>query len=221
MDKYQSIKRACEINDAIFREIIKKFNFRTEKELANFILKKLKEFKLSKSFDPIVANNNSVIHPKPRNKKFERGFCIIDFGSRYKGFCSDITRTVFLGKANKRERDLYNLVLSCQKGCIRKVDTGVRCKDLYYYAVKLLGKRSKFFTHSLGHGVGKKIHIRPKLGPKSSEVLRKGDIITIEPGIYIKRKGKELGIRIEDTLQVGNKVEILTKSPKRLIEIKI
>jgi len=124
-----------------------------------------------------------------------------------------------LGKANKKERKLYGLVLNCQKKCVKKIEIGKSYKDLDLFARKSFGRYKKYFMHALGHGVGLRVHTRPRISPKSEDEVQKGDVIAIEPGIYIKDKKKEFGIRVEDTIYVGRKVEILSKAPKNFIEI--
>ena len=100
---------------------------------------------------------------------------------------------------------------------IKTLEIGKSCFDIDMKVRKELGKLRKYFIHSLGHGVGKKIHEKPSLSYRSDEVLKKGDVVTVEPGIYFKGK---YGIRIEDCIFLGNKKEVLTKSSKKLIEIK-
>src|SRR3989344_4891001 len=156
MKKYNSIKRACEINDLIFKEITNNFNFKTEKEISNYILKGFKDFSVKKAYDPIVANNNSIIHPKPRNKTLKKGFLILDFGCKYNEYCSDMTRTLFIGKINDNDKRLYNLLLDCQKKCISKIKLGMLYCDLEIYSRNLLKNFKPYFLHSLGHGVGRK-----------------------------------------------------------------
>ncbi len=216
MNKYSSIKKACEINDIIFKEIISNFNFKTEKDIEKFIKKRFKNFKVKQAYDPIVANNNSIIHPKPRNKKIERGFLLLDFGCKVNGYCSDMTRTLFIGNPNDYEKKIYHLVLNCQEKCIKKLKINYPYCDLEIYARMLLKDYKSYFTHSLGHGLSKKIHDNPKVSVVSKDKVTKGQFITIEPGVYFKDK-KEVGIRIEDTIYIGNKIEILSKSPKKLI----
>ena len=220
MVELAKVKRACKINDLVFNEIVKNFSFDTEKDLEKYILKRFKHFGAGYSYDSIVANNTSVIHAIPRKKKFERGFVVLDFGSRVDGWCSDMTRTIFLGEANIYEKKLYNLVLNCQKKCVRRLKIGASYKEIDGYARKLLGRYRKYFLHGLGHGVGWRVHSRPKIGPKSEDFVKLGDIIAIEPGIYFSSKGNETGIRVEDTIHVGRKVEVLSRAPKGLIEIK-
>lgn len=221
MSKKSCIAKACHITDLIFKELLANFAFTTEKDIDRFIRKRFKQYKVKPAYPPIVANNCSIIHPKPRKKKLKRGFLVLDFGAKYKGYCADMTRTLFIGKANPKEKKLYNLVKACQWKCVQKVRVGASCADLDVYARVLLKEYKKYFVHALGHGVGKKIHESPTLRPTSPEILKKGEIVTIEPGIYIKANKKETGIRIEDTLYVGNKVTALTKSPRQLIEIKM
>lgn len=219
MNKLNSIKKACGINDIIFSEIVNEFNFKTEKEISNYIKKRFRHFKVKQAFPSLVANNNKIIHPKPRNKKLENGFLILDFGCKMNGYCSDMTRTIFFGKASKYEKMLYNLILNCQEKCIKKLKIGYPYCDLDIYARGLLKNYKQYFIHSLGHGVSKKIHDLPRVSVVSNDKVRKGEVITIEPGIYFKDK-KEVGIRIEDTIYVGSKIEVLSKSKKNLIEIK-
>ena len=218
MSKYSSIKKACEINDIIFDEIAKNFDFKTEKEISKYILKRFKQFKVKKAYDPIVSNNNMKIHPRPRNKKLKKGFLILDFACKVNNYCSDMTRTIFLGKANNHEKYLYNLVLNCEKKCIKKLKINMNYCDLEIYSRILLKNYKMHFKHSLGHGLGKKVHDAPRINALSSDKVSKKQFITIEPGIYFKEKGKEIGIRIEDTVYIGNEIEVLSRCSKKLIE---
>ncbi len=220
MGKLESIRKACEINDLIFREIVENFNFKTEKKLTSYILKRFKDFDVQKAYSPIVANNNSIIHAKPRAHKFTNGFLVLDFGCKVNGWCSDMTRTIFMGRANSDERKLYNLVLNCQLKCAFKVKAGVSCFELEVLSRRLLGDYRKYYSHRLGHGIGRKVHEKPEFGSLSVDILKENDFVTIEPGIYIKNKKKNFAIRIEDTIYVGkNRSEILCNSSKKLIEI--
>ncbi|MBI1972448.1 M24 family metallopeptidase [Candidatus Woesearchaeota archaeon] len=216
-DKYTSLKQACAINDRIFSEIVKHFTFRTEQEVALYIRKRFRDFGVKPAYPSIVANNCMNIHPKPRKKRFQHGFLILDFGAKVNGYCSDMTRTLFLGKATKEEKQLYDLIRSCQQKSIRHVKTGMLGCDLDLYARTLLEDYKPYFKHALGHGVSKKIHDKPLVSVTSADVLKEGDFLTIEPGIYFKKQGKEVGIRIEDTLYVGRNIEVLCKSQKHFI----
>jgi len=127
MSKKSCIAKACQITDSIFKEIFTNFDFKTEKDIERFILKRFRQLKVKQAYPPIVANNTAIIHAKPRNKKLSRGFLVLDFGCKYKGWCSDITRTMFIGTPTKQERKLYNLILNCQKKSIKKVKPGASC----------------------------------------------------------------------------------------------
>jgi Xaa-Pro aminopeptidase len=218
--RVESIRKACEINDAIFLEIVENFQFKTERDLEKYILKRFRQEGVGQAYRPIVANNNSVIHAKPRDKKFSRGFLVLDFGCKFNGWCSDMTRTIFIGKASKKDRERYALVLNCQRKCISKVKAGVKTFDLDVLSRRLLGDYKKSYRHWLGHGVGKKVHEDPVFGIFSNDVLQDGQVITIEPGIYIKNKKEEFGIRVEDTILVNRTGrEVLCKASKKFIEV--
>ena len=219
--KLGSVRKACQITDKVFNEIVKDFNFKTEKDVEKYIIKRFKELGAGYSYRSIVANNNSIIHAEPKDLALRRGFLLLDFGARYNGWCSDMTRTIFLGEPTKSERKLYELVLNCQKKCLGRVKPGVRCAELHNYALKLLGKEGKSFAHALGHGVGWRVHQKPIISNKRNCHLEENDIIAIEPGIYIKDRRGEFGIRVEDTLLVKmNGFELLNKSLKKLICVK-
>ena len=233
--KYLSIKKACETDSKIFSEIIsglQKGEFSTEKDISRFILYRFRQFGVRSAFPPIVANNCAEIHASPRDKKLTHGFLVLDFGCRVNDLASDFTRTIFLGRASGIEKGLYRLVQKCQQECVARVKVGADCRTLDTFARKKLGKLSRFFIHSLGHGIGRRIHMRPRVSSRSRERLAEGQFITIEPGIYMKRSRgrKELGIRIEDTLFVGGaggaglgagRTEVLTRAPRKFMEVKI
>ncbi len=217
MDKIKAIKKACRIGDIIFKELINKFKgFDTEKDVEKFILDEIKKRGLKPSFEPIIAagNNAADPHHKPNKTKLKKGFVVMDFGVKYKGYCSDMTRMIYIGKPSKKELKMYRLLIEVQKKSINKLKIGTKYSDIDGFARKKLGKYDKYFVHSLGHGVGKKIHQLPKISKTSKEKVKDKDIVTIEPGIYIDN---ELGIRIEDTIAVRKKENIiLTKTRKKL-----
>jgi Xaa-Pro aminopeptidase len=220
--KSESVEKACRANDEIFRLIIgnlKSKALKTEKDIDNLIRREARKRKLRIAFPPVVASgkNAAEIHHKPGKSRLKKGFLVLDFGLKQGGFCSDMTRTICLGKASKKERQIYNSLLAIQKSAVKMAKPGTECFDIDCFVRKKLGKLRECFLHSLGHGVGKKIHEKPNLSPKTCDVLKKGDIITIEPGIYIKNR---MGIRIEDSILVGKAPKVLTKAPKFLIEIK-
>jgi Xaa-Pro aminopeptidase len=220
--KVESISKACKVNDEIFSlilENIKNNSLKTEKDVDKFIRREARKRKLKIAFPPVVAigKNAAEIHHKPKKTRLKKGFLVMDFGVKVNGYCSDMTRTVYIGKASKKEKEVYAKLLSVQKSAVNKVKQGAECFEIDCFARKKLGNLREYFTHSLGHGLGKKIHEKPNLSPKTSEKLKKNDAVTVEPGIYIKGK---LGIRIEDSVLAGKKPVMLTKSTKKLIELK-
>lgn len=202
------IKKSCNFADLLINESINQIKkTKTELELKKFIEKKVIELNLEQSFTPIVASfvNSKNPHHISNNTKLKR-FTVIDLGVKYKNYCSDITRTIFIGKPNKKDIEFYNKVLQTQEYCINK---NLRPKKLHQYAQKSLGK---FFTHSLGHGIGLEVHENPQISSLSKDKFDDNLVFTLEPGYYNK-----FGIRIEDVLFYKNNKKIpLTNSPKEL-----
>ncbi|AJF60551.1 MAG: Xaa-Pro dipeptidase [archaeon GW2011_AR10] len=220
--KLENIKRACGIADLVFAEtvrVLRKRAFSTELAVAGFIKQRLASYGAKPAFRTIVGSGSwsSVPHCFARNKPLEKGFCIIDFGAKFNGYCSDLTRTVYFGKPSKKERALYQKVLSVQGTAIKSIRPELSGAEARSIAERALGRHAKFFPHGLGHGLGKYIHTKPflKKGKKGKNKLREGQIITVEPGIYFVGK---FGIRIEDDcLITGNGARQLTHSTKRLL----
>lgn len=218
-DEVKIIKQGCKITDEIMLDCFKNFKkFKTESEVKAYLEYNAKKKGCDLAFPTIVASgkNSALAHHQTEDKRLTKGFCIIDFGVKYKGYCTDITRTIYLGKPKKQEIELYNILLGCQNSTIKQVKIGARCADLFIHAQKQLGKYAKYFNHGLGHGIGAQIHESPNLYTESKDVLVKDMTFTIEPGIYLK----DSGIRIEDDILVTDKgYEILTKTEKGLITI--
>lgn len=172
------------------------------------------------AFDSIVAfgENGSKPHAHRSERKLRRGeFVTMDFGAKYKGYCSDMTRTVALGTVDERKARAYNAVLEANKLAEKAIKIGEKCCDIDAVARNYLAKFSldKFFSHSLGHSVGVDIHEMPAFSPRCEEVLKEGMIITVEPGVYLEG---EFGLRIEDmALVTKSGAEILTHADKNLI----
>jgi Xaa-Pro aminopeptidase len=214
-----NVKKACQITTEILSKLLanlKKNSFETELDIANFLKKETYKRGCRLAFKPIAAigKNAAEIHHKPNETKLHRGFLVIDFGVRYKGYCSDCTRTFYLGKPNKKEKELYNLVLLAQETGIMYSNPGEYAANIDLIVRAALWKYFKNFVHGTGHGVGKRIHQSPNLKPRGRRILRKDMIITVEPGLYFKKK---LGIRIEDTILIKEKAYILTRLTKRLV----
>ena len=153
------------------------------------------------------------------NKLINSGeFVTMDFGAVYEGYCSDITRTVAIGRANERQREVYAATLRAQLTGIGAMKAGVSGVEPDRKAREILGEYAEFFGHGLGHGVGLEIHENPRLSSKSKcEKLPVNAVVTVEPGVYIPDWG---GVRIEDTVRVtAQGCERLTLSPKELLEV--
>jgi Xaa-Pro aminopeptidase len=175
------------------------------------------------SFDPIVASGtgSSMPHYKPSNeKKIMKGdVLLIDMGCLYKGYNSDLTRTIFVDSVDSTLGEIYNIVYEAQKKAVSSVKPGIDTRKLDSIARTLISDYGygDNFGHGLGHGVGIEIHELPAIKKFTSAIIKKNMVITIEPGIYIPGKG---GVRIEDTVLVtSGGCEILTKSSKELIVI--
>ncbi|SNS83432.1 Xaa-Pro aminopeptidase [Granulicella rosea] len=174
------------------------------------------------SFETIVASGERSALPHGRATKAKlprKGFCTLDFGVLLDGYCSDMTRTVHLGRIGAEERTVYEAVLDAQLAGVAAVRAGASTGDVDEAARSVLraAKLDQYFTHSTGHGVGLEIHEGPRLATKQTQPLKAGMIVTIEPGVYIPGK---FGVRIEDTVLVtATGCEILTPSTKALIEL--
>lgn len=156
------------------------------------------------SFDTIFISGNktSLPHGTPSEKVLEKGdFVTVDFGCRYKGYCSDMTRTFALGSVTDEMKEIYETVLLAKNETEKFIKAGVKafdCDKIARDIIKDKGYGSNFI-HSTGHGVGLKIHEYPYLSPKSESVLEENNVVTVEPGIYIENK---MGVRIENTVIV-------------------
>jgi Xaa-Pro aminopeptidase len=174
------------------------------------------------SFETIVAAGKRAALPHGRASRApipRRGFVVVDYGVILRGYCSDMTRTVHVGRVGREERRWYEAVLQAQLAGIAAVKPGKTAGEVDQAARQVLrhAKLDRFFTHSTGHGVGLEIHEPPRIARVQSHPLQPGMVITIEPGIYIPGKG---GIRIEDMVLVTQTgCEVLTRVPKQLIEL--
>jgi Xaa-Pro aminopeptidase len=210
------ISQAAKITDNAFKALIKeKFSkFKTEKDVADYLEKKIKEQGAELAFPTIVANgeNSAIPHHQTTTKELTKGFLLIDFGAKYQDYCADMTRTIYLGTISKEEKKDYLLLLKAQKEALKSIKLGLKFKDLDQKVRSILGSKSSYFFHLLGHGIGLEIHEKPSFF--GNEKIKNGQTFTIEPGIYFPKK---YGIRIEDTVYYHNGLKVLTKSPKKLI----
>ncbi len=219
-----SIREAQRITDLAFDHIIKTITpDMTEIDVAvelEFFMRK--NGASAKSFDFIVVTDEttSLPHGVPQNRKLKRGFLTMDTGCIYNGYCSDMTRTVVLGKADTEMKKLYAAVKRAQEAALEYIAPGRVCRDVDKVARDILdAEYPGCFGHGLGHGVGMYIHEAPYLSRKSpaDKRLAPGHVVTVEPGAYIAGR---YGCRIEDMVFIGeNGAEDITGSPKQLIEL--
>lgn len=219
-NEIEKIRKACELTDKCFDYLVDYIKVgQTEKEIA---LEIEKYFRLNGadgiSFEPIVASgkNSSKPHAVPTDKKIDLGDVItLDFGCKYEGYCSDMTRTIFVGYIPEEVKKIYDLVLKNQLQTEKQLKDGEKIKIISKMVENDFKLNGYDLIHSLGHGVGLDIHEYPGIHSKNDNVLREKMIITNEPGIYLPGK---FGVRIEDTVLIGKEIsENLTKSSKDYI----
>jgi len=174
------------------------------------------------SFESIVAggSRSALPHARPTAAKLPRsGFVTLDFGVVWKGYCSDMTRCIHVGRVSAEERAVYDFVLEAQRCAIACVAPGVQAGEVDEAARTVLrrAKLDKFFPHSTGHGLGLEIHEQPRIGAKQRQELEAGMVVTIEPGVYLEGR---FGVRLEDMVLVTDRgCEVLTTSTMALIEL--
>jgi Xaa-Pro aminopeptidase len=216
------LKEAAEIADAAFKHILDFIRSGVKEiEVANeleFFMRK--NGAASSSFDIIVASGyrSALPHGVATEKVIEKGeFVTLDFGAYYKGYCSDITRTVAVGEVSDELKKIYQIVLEAQLRGMNGIKPGMTGREADALTRDYITEQGygEYFGHSTGHGLGMEVHEGPALSVRSDTVLEPGMVVTVEPGIYIAGLG---GVRIEDDTVVtkdGN--ESLTHSPKDLI----
>jgi Xaa-Pro aminopeptidase len=224
-----AITKACQIGDKAFEYILGKLTPGvTESELAVELEFFVKRNYADLSFPSVIAfgSNASKPHHVPTNTKLKKNqFVLFDFGVKYYNYCSDMTRTVFYGKATPEQKKVYQAVLESQLAASNKITSLLAVKGSLIKASEidkisrthLTSQGYPEMPHSLGHGIGLEVHETPRLTPLSKAILENGNVFSIEPGIYIPG---EYGIRIEDLYVIDNgKFKQLTNAPKNLIEL--
>ena len=223
-EEAEAIRHAAAISDAVFADMLGwiKPGMR-ESEIAAEISYRQRGYGADgDAFEPIVASGlrGALPHAGATHKRVRKGELVtLDFGCTVSGFCSDITRTIAIGKVSRRLRSVYQAVLAAQLTALSAVRAGVpgRAVDAEARRVLAAAKMERWFRHSLGHGLGLEVHESPRLAPRSRDTLEEGQVVTVEPGVYIPGTG---GVRIEDDVLVtGSGIELLTSSPKELISL--
>ena len=222
-DEIAKMQKAQDITDKAFSHILKVINRdMTELDVAVEL-----EYAMRKNganafaFDTIsVSGDASALpHGTPRNVKLREGFLTMDFGAKFDGYCSDMTRTIVIGKADSEIKKLYNTVLSAQLAALDYLKAGADCGEADKIARDIINvDYNGAFGHSLGHSVGLFIHESPRLYSRGfGRKLNVGEIVTVEPGIYLFGK---YGCRIEDMVAITESgIHNFTRSTKELIEI--
>lgn len=227
-DEIKNLRRAEAIGDIAFTHII---NFIKEKHLSGVTEKQIAlelEMTMRKrgasgtSFSSIVASGakSSLPHAVPEDVQLEKGgFVVMDFGCVYKGYCSDMTRTIFLGEPSQKHLEIYETVLLANEEALKAIKPGKTGREIDAIARDIITDKGygDYFGHGLGHSVGLDIHENPRLSFNDETELKPGMVVTVEPGIYIPDFG---GVRIEDLVLVTEDgIENLTYSSKELIII--
>ena len=220
----ERIERAAALADAAFESLLSVLGpGLTEREVALEL-----EFSMRRAgsqempFPIIVAAGPNGAHPHaiPGERALADGdLVVIDFGARVGGYCSDMTRTVCIGGATPEQRRLYQAVLDANEAGLGAARSGAPCVEVDGAARRVLEDAGlgEYFSHGLGHGVGLDVHELPTVGRRSKESLRAGQVVTVEPGVYVPGEG---GVRIEDLVVVTESgCRLLSHAPKQLIEI--
>jgi len=241
-DEILKIEKACKLGDEAFDFILKKLKLGvSEKQIAFELEFFIKRNGADISFPPIVAfgKNSSIPHHQTSDKRLKtKSIVLLDFGVKLGNYCSDMTRTIFFGKADDKFKKIYNTVLASQQKAIeslkssmvngqwsidaRNADSSevdsIRASDIDLVTRNHIVKQGyPTIPHSLGHGIGIEVHESPRLSPESKDILKPGMVFSIEPGIYMPGFG---GVRTEDLVVLEKKgLRLLTHSPKEIIEI--
>ena len=227
-EEVRRIRRASEILDEIFTMLESELKRgRSEREVAGEVVKTAlvagaTTSGFGGSLSPTIlasGENGAFPHSELTDRKIREGdFVISDLTFRYRGYCSDATRTFAVGKVSGEMKRNYAAVLEAQEHGAGLSEEGTICGDIHEAVVSRLKRHSleKYFVHGTGHGVGIEVHEAPSIGRKSKTRLVNGDVITCEPGVYFPGK---YGIRIEDTLLVGRQPRPLNKYRKELVTV--
>lgn len=219
----ECIKTAQRFTDKTFEYILGQIEVgKTEREIMldmEFYMRKLGSEGVAFDFIVVSGKNSSLPHGKPTDKKIESGdFITMDFGAKFKGYCSDMTRTVAVGTVSEEQRKVYETVLFAQSEAMKNIKPGAVCKEIDAIARNIIyNSYEGCFGHGLGHSIGIEVHENPNFNTKCETILKPGMILSVEPGIYIEN---QFGVRIEDLVYITeNGYENLTASTKELIII--
>jgi Xaa-Pro aminopeptidase len=221
-DEIARIRTAAAVADAALAQILEQgLVGRTERELADALERAMRAQGAQRpAFDSIVAAgpHGALPHAQPRDVEVGTGeMVVIDWGAEVDGYCSDCTRTVATGEPSDEAREVYALVLAAELAGLDAVHAGAGGREVDAVARTVIeaAGHGEHFGHGLGHGVGAEIHEAPRLSMRSDDELQSGNVVTVEPGVYLPGR---LGVRIEDLVVVGEQgCEILSSLDKQLL----
>jgi Xaa-Pro aminopeptidase len=219
-DEVKRIAAAAELADEVYRWTLEQgLGGRSERDVARAAEARIRELGAEPSFPPIVAAgpNGALPHAEPEERKIGKGELVVfDMGALLDGYCSDCTRTYATGEPGDEAREIYGLVHEAQAAALEAMKAGVSGKDADAVARKVIeaAGHGDHFGHGLGHGVGLEVHEGPRLSTTSEDEVREGNVVTVEPGVYVPGS---FGVRIEDLVVVErNGVRNLSGLPKEL-----
>lgn len=228
-NEIKNIEKAQVISQQAFGQLVKTLKIgQTEAEIAENLEKIIKNLGgQGLAFESIVASgpNSARPHYLTGQRPIAKGeVLLLDFGAKYGNYCADLSRTIFIGRAQDQHRNIYNHVKEAQLQAMTKIRNGVKSSEAYKFAANHFKKHKldRYFLHSLGHGIGLEVHERPHLRPASTQgepaiddVLTEGMIFSVEPGLYFPSWG---GIRIEDLVTIKNgKAKVLGQLTEEIV----
>ena len=216
-----ALRTAVEITDKVYEEILPMLRpGYTEKQVANTMVSKYREYGDGEAYSPIVATgpNGALPHAIPTDREFKKGdFIVIDAAAKYAGYHADMTRTPLIGKPSDKHTEIYEIVKGSQQAGCDAAKAGVSCKEMDTVTRDYITQRGygEYYNHGTGHGLGLEIHTEPRMSQLSTQTLSENNVVTIEPGIYLPGWG---GVRIEDDVIIKNDgCEIMNKTSKELV----
>lgn len=219
-DEINNLKKAAKLGSDCFEYICSIIKpGLTEIEISKYIYEFFVKNGANKlSFDTIVGSgkNSALIHSTPTNKIIlENDIILLDMGCVYNGYCSDMSRTIFVGKPSKKQEEIYNLVYNTYLNAINNIKIGMTAKEADSYGRDIIKNHGYDYAHALGHGVGTEVHEEPLISPKREDVLKENMAFSIEPGIYLEN---EFGVRIEDVgVLKASGLDMFSRAPDKII----
>jgi Xaa-Pro aminopeptidase len=213
-EEIKKITKAVQITEIILKACILQFKkFKKEEEVVVFLKTQAIAHNCEPAFEPIVASGKNAATPHHISKgKLLKGFCIIDFGVKYKGYCADMTRTIYIGKPSVAEQKIYKNIDKAHHTLLKEIQPRMTCAETMKLFTALTKKQ---LIHALGHGIGLEVHEKPLLG-NNAELIQQGSVLAIEPATYVKNK---YGIRIEDNLLIGKKNKRISTMTTKLVYV--